>query len=534
LENQYGFVSGPEKACDCLSSEEATMRIRAIVLAFIAAYGITAQTGSGYAFRVHVVNSITGAPIAGANVVIEAANDATIWGRTDAGGLFAGHSPSVGKQLLVVTRKGYRITGTGPMGTLMNVEPTGENSTTVRMLPLGVIAGRVLDQYGDPVRHALVHELQKWDPSGEGEFYEGSSSGTTDDRGEYRIADVAPGRYYVAAECSLNNPLSVARRSRVQWPEIGGLVLFPDVTDIGSAQQVEVSAGATTRLNDLHLKMQRAISITGHVKPGLGAVSLDIHRAGVVLALNASGGQGGRSEGDGSFTFHVLPGTYVLSASDQKTGKVSKEVTIQALDKDVANVEVTLDSSYEISGRIIIDGRAVLDFSKINLNFLGGPVKIGSDGSFHEYATGSKALYMLYGLPEDWYIKDVTAAGQHLTGRQFELKPGITEASFTLSPHGARVEVTRSSTGSVLESAVAVMLLPEDGPAPDPESMVHAEPDQSGKLVAHGVPPGSYRVFALDATNFVFLFNPKMLMEKYGKSAPLVTVGEGEHKSIVV
>jgi hypothetical protein len=64
--------------------------------------------------------------------------------------------------------------------------------------------------------------------------------------------------------------------------------------------------------------------------------------------------------------------------------------------------------------------------------------------------------------------------------------------------------------------------------------MVHVEPDQSGKLVARGVPPGSYRVFALGATNFALAFAPKTLLEKYGKSALLLTVTEGEHKSIVV
>jgi hypothetical protein len=508
------------------------MRIRALVLALIVAEGITAQTGDGYPFQVHVVNSITSAPIAGANVVVEAANNETIWGRTDVGGLFAGHSKSSGKQMLVVTRKGYRMMGTGLMGTLLNIDPSGENNTTVQMLPLGVIVGRVLDQYGDPVRHAGVHALQKGEVPGQGEYYQGFTAGSTDDRGEYRIADVAPGKYYVAAEYGRYTEVGV-RRTPVQWPEIGGLVLFPDVTDIGSAQQVEVSAGTATRMNDLHLKMQRAINIGGHVKPAGSGTSLNVRRAGVGLGLNMFAIQGGRSEADGSFTFHVLPGTYILTASDQKTGKVSKEITVEALDKDVANVEVTLDSSYEISGRIIIDGPEVLDFTKIILNFLGVPVKIGSDGSFHTNAFGGKAQYFLQNLPEDWYVKDVTLGGQHLLGRQFDLKPGTTEVSFTLSPRGARVEATLPQGDSMLDAAL-VLFLPENRPEPDPESMVHVEPDQSGKLVARGVPPGSYRVFALGATNFALAFAPKTLLEKYGKSALLLTVTEGEHKSIVV
>jgi hypothetical protein len=415
------------------------------------------------------------------------------------------------------------------MGTLLDIEPAAENIATVQMLPLGVIAGRVLDQYGDPVQHAVVRALR-----GQDEDYEGFSAATTDDRGEYRIADVEPGKYYVAAEYSSHAPLSAPRQSQLEWPEVGGLVLLPGVADIGGAQQMEVSAGAVTRVNDLYLKIQSAITITGRVKPALEPAALALRRAGPRLGLNAFAGDGGASEADGSFTFHVLPGTYMLSASDQKTGKLSKEVTIEALDKNVSNIELTLDSSYEISGRIIIDGPDNLDFSTIRLHFFGPTVKIQSDGSFHENAFSPKAVYMLQRLPEDWYLKAMTVSGEPIDGRQFELKPGTNEVSLMLSPRGARVEIIRPSTANLLDSAIAVMLLPENGHTPDLESMVHAEPDQSAKLIAYGVPPGSYRVFALDVTNYALLFDPKTLLEKYGKEAPLVSVAEGEHKSIVV
>ena len=78
-------------------------------------------------------------------------------------------------------------------------------------------------------------------------------------------------------------------------------------------------------------------------------------------------------------------------------------------------------------------------------------------------------------------------------------------------------------------------LLPESGVV-DYDSLLAAErgADPTGKFVLHGVPPGDYRVFALDASNWALLFQPKMLLEKYRSLAPLVTVAEGEHKSIVV
>jgi hypothetical protein len=235
---------------------------------------------------------------------------------------------------------------------------------------------------------------------------------------------------------------------------------------------------------------------------------------------------------DGSFAFSVLPGTYALSASDRKSGKVSREVTIDVRDKDIAGVELSVDVAYEISGRIIIDGPESIDFSKLNLIF-GAPVKIAADGTFQAHAQGDKAVYFLQGLPDDWYVKTVTVGGQPLTSRIFNLSPGNTEVLVTLKARGAQVEAIRPAMGAA-PAAVYVVMLPENGAIPDPESMLHSIPDPSGKLLVRGVPPGVYRVFAIDATGLAFLFNPAILMEKYSKSAPAIQVAEGEHKTIVV
>ena len=509
------------------------MRTRLLFLALVISIAITAQTG-GYPFRIKIVNSVTGAPIPGANIAIDGASNERVSGRTDAGGLFSGRFPSIGKQMLTATRRGYLMTGGGAMGKLIDIQAgAAENNLTIEMLPLGVIAGRVLDQYGDPVREVIVRDLKNWKVAGQGEYYEGSGAATTDDRGEFRLADVEPGKVYVAAEYN-DDQIRRVTQSRLRWPEIGGFVLFPDTTDIGHAEPVEVHPGATTRVNDMHLHIQRAVTVSGHVKPLSGSHAfVNLHRAGVRLGLNIFAVQGGHVSGDGSFNRTVLPGRYILSASDQNTGKLSREVTIEVHDKDVSNIEIVMDLTYEINGRIVIDGPGVMDFSKVNLNFLGAPAKLAPDGSFHANAFDRKVQYMLQGIPEGWYVKDVTAGGRHLNGTHFEVTPGNNEILVTLSPRGARVEITLPNTGGVLDAADAV-LLPENGPLPDVENAIHATPQQSGKLIAHSVPPGIYRVFALDATNWVLLFDLKTLMEKYAKSAPLIDVSEGEQKSIVV
>lgn len=512
------------------------MRTWTFILTAVISRGILAQTETGSTFKIHVVNSVTGTPIAAANVVLDDAGDGRAWGRTDSGGLFTGRVQSAGKHLLTVTRRGFQMTGGGMMGTMVDIQPEAEKETTVQMLQLGVLVGSIVDQYGDPVRYAIVRILDKMSVPGQDTYYQSLSAATTNDRGEYRILDVEPGKHYLAAEYSSEREERIsASRSRFRWPDLGGFVLFPDATDLAKAQQVDVSSGQVTRVNEMHLNMQRAVSISGRVTPfpEQKAVALDLHRAGPRLSLNVFD-QGGRSEANGSFTLKALPGTYVLRASDQQTGKMSQEINIEVRDKDLTDIELKLNSGYEINGRVSVDGSGDLDVSALSLNFLGGPVKIGRDGTFHSNLFGNKAHYILQGLPEDWYVKDVLIGGRRVAGGLFEVQQGTTDASIVLSPHGARLEIKTESASNALESAMFVVLLPENGPVPDLESVLHAERDQSGPLVVRGVPPGSYRIFALDVTNWAMVMRPDVLMEKYRKSAPLVTLAEGERKSTVV
>jgi len=194
--------------------------------------------------------------------------------------------------------------------------------------------------------------------------------------------DVQPGKHYVGAEYDSNEPLR--SRGRFKWPEMGGYVFFPDAVEIAQAHQLEVTAGGTTRVDDLVLRMQRAVKISGHVKPPpQGKMpALSVSRSGANLGLNSFAIHGGGCDSDGAFTVEVLPGRYGLSASDQRTGKTSPQVFVEAGDKDVPNIELTLSLSYEINGRITVDGKEPLDFTKLMLNFMGGPVKVGNDGNF--------------------------------------------------------------------------------------------------------------------------------------------------------
>jgi hypothetical protein len=510
------------------------MRIGSLLLACSVAHTVTAQTEPGNALRVHVVNSLTGNPIAGANVVMGHELGQTLWGRTDAGGLFTGRTHYAGSHLLTVTRTGYRMT-TGGMGKIVDVKPGVENDATVEMRPLGVLAGRVLDQYGDPVRHAIVHTEDKMNVPGQDQYYESYAAAFTDDRGEYRVTEIEPGKHYVAVEYNTRDEERLSEtRSRYNWPRTGGLVLYPNATDMQQAEPVDVTAGAMTRLNDVHLKIQRAVIISGRIKPPPGEAhqSLRLERTERLALHSSPVVQVAGPETDGSFKIDTLPGKYVLAAADEKSGRVSKPFTLEVRDRDITGLELELTAGFEISGRFAVDGSEGIDLAKLLLNFGGPQVKIDGNGTFHTSLLGGKGIYTLQGLPEDWYVKDVLIAGRPIAGRQFEVEQGTTDVIFTLSPRGAVISISLDNAVNALVGVVA--LLPEVGSVPDVESILQAEPDASGRFTVHAVPPGSYRVFTLDASNWPLLMRPDVLLEKYRRFAPLITVAAGERKKLVI
>ena len=55
---------------------------------------------------------------------------------------------------------------------------------------------------------------------------------TTDDRGEYRIAEASPGKHLLAVEYSDEQIRRNGRSGpRLTWPASGGFVIYPDATD---------------------------------------------------------------------------------------------------------------------------------------------------------------------------------------------------------------------------------------------------------------------------------------------------------------
>src|SRR5262249_7065241 len=115
---------------------------------------------------------------------------------SDATGKFAFEDLPPGRYIVSATRTGYTNPKNGAMTYSSIVLQPGEAKTgvDVRLVQLSVISGRVTDQDGDPAVGVQVQAMHVTYNNGRRQLTPYTTM-TTDDQGNFRIANIDPGRY---------------------------------------------------------------------------------------------------------------------------------------------------------------------------------------------------------------------------------------------------------------------------------------------------------------------------------------------------
>ncbi len=130
-------------------------------------------------------------------------------------------------------------------GWLQQVElKAGERKrqVAISMVPAASLTGRVTDEEGDPLLSCNVNVMRR-DPMRRGRFTS-FANGQTKPNGEYRVFNLAPGRYYVAASCQ--GPNFVPHPLTDQPPHATVRFLpqvYPGVSDFAGATMIDLAPG---------------------------------------------------------------------------------------------------------------------------------------------------------------------------------------------------------------------------------------------------------------------------------------------------
>jgi hypothetical protein len=442
-----------------------------------------------------VVNDATGEPVPRAEVTLGGAA-AQQNAASDSSGHFTFSGLAAGTYWMNAQRAGYTPAGQGSRIVLAAAEH--KSGVELRMVQQGAISGRVADEFGVPLWSCQVSVMQSVFERGRNRLSVRNSA-QTNDKGEYRISGLNPGRYYVGLRCGQTliapHPLLPLNDPRIPML-VAPFELYPGVPDATSATPVTVAAGARVTGIDFAAGYTPAFTVRGRVtNPAQNTqVTLFADRADAPEWVLS----GGVDPAKGTFRIDGAPaGVYTLVAGTMGGGRVFQaRMPIQVGSAPPDPVTLTLDPVPDLSGTLEIEGdnpqpleaiQVFLSPLDVLMSWQQPQAKVDRDGRFTlpSVAPGRWQLNM---LQAQGYVKSFQIGPRNASPYAFDLAPGEAgPLKIVVSMRMARIKITAAGGFSAL-------LVPTD-PAKFPGLRV--VPGNGSVLT--DLAPGRYRVFALES-----------------------------------
>jgi hypothetical protein len=204
----------------------------------------------------------------------------------------------------------------------------------------------------------------------------------TDDQGRYRLTNLTPGDYLIAAGL------------------IGVGTYYPDETDWLRASAVTVPADAPATVN-IRMVTPMGARVSGRVTPPPAANANEIAvLSGVTLAEVAEIPVGA----DGQFVFGRVPaGRYLVSLFPTPPGFGSLAVDLR--DTDATALEIKRPPTQTISGRVVMSaGPVPTGLLALVTNNSYVPITINADGTFTARAHAARHRFEFNGMPAGYRL----------------------------------------------------------------------------------------------------------------------------------
>jgi hypothetical protein len=242
-----------------------------------------------------VVSADSGAPIRRAEVQAALAGGPRARGvLTDENGRFALQNLPAGRWTVRAAKTGFVAQQFGQRNPFTAAEQIvladKQQFTADFSLTRGAaIAGRVYDEFGDPIANARVAALRLALSANGRQLVPAGTSAPTDDTGAFRVFGLTAGDYYLAASLSsaaaANGSLVTAEGPVTYAPSY-----YPGTPDISAAQRLTVRAGEEQSGVGITLAPVRAVSVSGIV---IGSAGTPINaRLTLTSAAFANGATG--------------------------------------------------------------------------------------------------------------------------------------------------------------------------------------------------------------------------------------------------
>ena len=420
----------------------------------------------------------------------------------------------------------------------------------------GVLTGVVTDASGRPIVGARVQAVgraKKW----AGPYYEipAGNQDESDDRGQFRLHSLPPGRYAVAVTVQSNGPAQAATGYMRTYN--------PATTSLADAQMIAVEAGKEHSAS-IRVTPSRFVEISGIATTSTGepAGRFGVWLSGGPATIGYTGVQGGymttmvatgTTAQDGAFSLWRVPaGAYTLTVANgpSRPGRPLEiaEIPIEVTDTSIAGLKVTTARGATVSGRLEWAGRGAVPWPRSSKL---GRIRATAVGRGSDYASldtevepdGTFRFSDLYGLRRiqsmglafGWAVQSVSGPTGVLAGPNLKVTPGVDVTD-------VRVVVT-NLTGRLLATVTdeernpfltgSVLLMQRNAADIDPLGWGYLATQKNLELAGLSyyamdrVLPGSYLAVAIDVEPYR-LTGDADLMERAREAAVPVDIREGE------
>lgn len=432
-------------------------------------------------------------------------------------GKFAFENVKAGKYTLQGVRSGFIPTAYDQHDQYSSAIVTGAGVDTenlvLRISPEALVSGHVLDEAGEPVRHAQVTLYRNNRFEGI-EHIQAIRNAQTDDLGAFELTPPLPGTYYLAVHAQpwyAIHPLSAENRggSSGEADEKKNLdrsldaaypvTYYENATETDSATPIQIRGGEHLQV-EMNLSPVPALRLIFHIPAGQSNETIppQLEQAGFDGSTSVS-------------TVVQVPSPGVVEVSGVPAGRYNVRIGQNTITQ-LNGIELNKDGE-----EIDASAAEALGTVKVSLKLLGQdsvPPGLGV-GLFQESKSvgglnrpGAKGEIEIQQVPAGTYsvqtlgggktygVVSISAEGAQVKGHTITMPPGASATIALSVAAGVDVQGVAKKAGKPFTAAM-IVLVPKN-PEDNRDLFRRDQSDLDGTFSLVGVVPGSYTIIAID------------------------------------
>jgi hypothetical protein len=408
-----------------------------------------------------------------------------------------------------------------------------------RVLPTGVIMGKIINAQGDPLGNVHVAAISMAGISGGAE---------TNDLGEYRITGLSSGKYFVLAQPTdeAPPPQNTNEAGRVFAP-----TFFPGTTNRDQAVSLDLRPGDAAEAS-FGLILTRTFSVRGQVATVPGPSRNGQNSGPAAVTLRPGGplvkGFSGEIRKDGMFEISgLVPGKYDVSITSPNGGSlrpVRGTDIVQVRESDVDDLRLAPQSLGEVHGRVRMDDNEPFNWTQLSVSLDSDDgdydsslsVNVAKDGTFKikSVPAGNYHVGMSAGSNNlrDYFVKEVNVNGADAADSGFATGPGISMVEVVASARGGTIVGTVVDGDNKAVSEAQVFCAPDASRQKRSDLYQQVLTDPRGQFSLRGLNPGDYTVFVLNGEPSDV--NDPDFFKAHETEGQSVRLNEGEQKTLTL